>query len=362
MDEKNDSTIENNKKFHSSKESLEDQSDIITNQVQQKFPSFDFWSSRGNMGEKINLLVGLNLLLINLLSTLVTTLRSEDTPLSNDVITVLTMTQEFLSKTITQPESGLEIPENIETIQLKVTSMLEELSSTSIPTEALEKKPPTVTTEDVIGLFKRKTQIIDKWGIVESTEKLLSSYSNLSHLGFPNYYFAACEELHRYELQQESPLPNQHESMQIPSFKLKTLISKLLREAPAARLLQNLHRMFPSKNDLNPTSTEQNQIQDIVERYYRNISEYLDDGQSVKDSLRVSSGILKSYNLGTGDLESRIPNVSFNVVKEINSELVETPDNDFKKYVLSETIILINRLNDSLLQNERFIFFLRRLK
>ena len=361
MDEKDHPRFEYTKKFRSSNESNEDQSDISTNQVRQKFPSFDFWSSRGNMGEKINLLVGLNLLLINLLSTLVTALRSEDT-LTDDVFTVITMTQEFLSKMLTQPESGLEIPEKIETIQLKVTSMLEEISSTSTLTEALGKKTPTVTQEDVIGLFKRNTTFIDKWGIVESVERLLSSYSNLSHLGFPNYYFAACEELHRYELQQESPLPNQHEIMQVPSFKLKILISKLLREAPAARLLQNLSRMFPAKNDSNPTSTEQKQIQNIVERYYRNISEYLDDGRSLKDSLRVSSGILKSYNLGTGDLESRIPNVSFNVVKEIYSELIKIPENDFKKYILSETIILINRLNDSLLQNERFIFFLRRLK
>ena len=97
MDEKDHPRFEYTKKFRSSNESIEDQTDISTNQVRQKFPSFDFWSSRGNMGEKINLLVGLNLLLINLLSTLVTALRSEDTQ-TDDEITLLTMTQEFLSK------------------------------------------------------------------------------------------------------------------------------------------------------------------------------------------------------------------------------------------------------------------------
>ena len=140
------------------------------------------------------------------------------------------------------------------------------------------------------------------------------------------------------------------------------MISKLLREAPAARLLQNLRKMFPADQDSALTSTEQDQIQNVVEMYYKNISEYLNETRSLQDSLRISSGILKNYNLGTGDLESRIPNVSFNIVKEINLELENPPNNHLKQYILSETIILIHRLNDSLLQTERFILFLRRLK
>ncbi|MFX1517902.1 MAG: hypothetical protein ACFFC6_16495, partial [Promethearchaeota archaeon] len=142
----------------------------------------------------------------------------------------------------------------------------------------------------------------------------------------------------------------------------RNLISKLLREAPAARLLQNLRKMFPAEEDSALTTIEQDQVQNVVEMYYKGISEYFNETRSLQDSLRISSGFLKDYNLGTGDLESRIPNVSFNIVKEINNELEKAKGDDLKRYIFSETIILIHRLNDSLLQNDRFILFLRRLK
>jgi hypothetical protein len=49
-------------------------------------------------------------------------------------------------------------------------------------------------------------------------------------------------------------------------------------------------------------------------------------------------------------------------VKEIQKELQKAAEDDIKRYMLSETIIMIHRLNDSILQNERFIHFLRSLK
>ena len=60
---------------------------------EQRLHSSDFWASRGNMGEKINILIGLNLLLINLVSTYI--LRKEDT-LPNDLFLSLNKTQELL--------------------------------------------------------------------------------------------------------------------------------------------------------------------------------------------------------------------------------------------------------------------------
>ncbi|MFX0123677.1 MAG: hypothetical protein ACFFAE_08550 [Candidatus Hodarchaeota archaeon] len=356
MDRKNPPRFENTL---NSNEHIEDLSKPKLTQVNQKFPSSEFWNSRGNMGEKINLLIGLNLLLINLLSSLVQVLSNKD-ELTTNMIADLTMTQKFLSKILLQPESGLEILEKLETINTKVKSMTEELSSTS--TEVSIKKPLEVVTEDIFGFFQRNAVYLDKWGIIESIDKLITSYCNLSHLGFPIYYFTACKELHRYELKQKAPVTNQYVIIQIPSFKLRNLISKLLREAPAARLLQNLRRMFPAEEDSGLTSIEQDQIQEVVEKYYKNMSEYFNKTRSLQDSLRFSSGILKNYNLGTGDLESRIPNVSYNIVKEINLELEQTPNDDLKRYILSETIILIHRLNDLILQNDRFILFLRRLK
>ena len=350
MDKKIPPGFENTSKHHNSNVSNEKNSD-----QDAQSPSSDFWASRGNMGEKINILIGLNLVLVNLVSTYI--LSKEDT-LHNDLFLSLNKTQELLSKMVLQPEKGLETLDNIELVYSKVTTLMEGLASSMSPI-TLEKKPQD-TPENIFGFFQRNALYLDRWGIIESIETLIASYSNLSHLGFPNFYFTASKELHRYELQQ-APVSNQYDIIQIPSFQLRNLISKLLREAPSARLLQNLRKMFPAEEDSALTSTEQDEIQNVVELYYKNVSEYFNETRSLQDSLRISKGILKNYNLGTGDLESRIPNVSFNIVKEINAELQLT-QNELKQYLLSETIILIHRLNDSLLQTERFILFLRRLK
>ena len=350
MDRKEPSRFEYIKKNPNSNDSNEKISD-------QKLPSSDFWASRGNMGEKINILIGLNLALINLVSSLI---PSKDNVLTDDIIASINDTLKFLSKMILQPESGLETLENIDVIYSKLASLVEGLSSTTTSTDVSVKKPQAIS-ENVFGYFQRNVVYLDKWGIIESIDKLIDSYSNLSHLAFPNFYFTASKELHRYELKQGS-VSTRNEIIQIPSFQLRNLISKLLREAPAARLRQNLRKMFPTEEDSALTATEQDQIQNVVEMYYKSISEYFNETRSLQDSLRISSGFLKDYNLGTGDLESRIPNVSFNIVKEINIELEKAKGDDLKQYIFSETIILIHRLNDSLLQTDRFILFLRRLK
>ena len=120
--------------------------------------------------------------------------------------------------------------------------------------------------------------------------------------------------------------------------------------------------MFPAEYDSIPSSIEQEKIRAMIEKYFFNISKYSNENQSLSNSLSISRNILKEYNLGAGDLESRIPNVSFIIVKEIHEEVTKLTTDNFKRFILSETIILIHRLNDSILQNERFVFFLRRLK
>ena len=58
----------------------------ISEQANQKLPSSDFWASRGNMGEKINILIGLNLQLLSLVSSLVQAL-SKEAAITEDMIT-----------------------------------------------------------------------------------------------------------------------------------------------------------------------------------------------------------------------------------------------------------------------------------
>jgi len=348
--------LDNRDNFKESSESREKESNLTPDHLQQNHSPIDFWSSRGNMGEKINLLVGFNLLLINLISSYFQTLKEE--ALTDDIVEALTMIEEFLSKMQTHPESGLETLKKIEMITNKISTMLDELTQ---PDTVGEKTIPETPT-DTVGLFRRNAVYLDNWGLVEAIEKMLSSYSNLSHLAIPNYYFDACKELLHYELRSEFSLPNSHEIIQIPSFEIKNLISKLLREAPAARLLQNLRRMFPEEFDSNLTASEQEQVQSVVRQYFQSISEYSSDGRKLQDSIRVSSDILKNYNLGAGDMESRIPNVSFSIVKNIQQDLQSAIGSDFKQYIFSETIILINRLNNTMIENEKFAGFLRRLK
>ena len=78
-----------------------------------------FWSSRGNMGEKINVLISLNLFTLDLLSTLIQTLK-ENEILSTDVDQELTFFQEFLSKIIANPESTPETYEKLKSLIQKI--------------------------------------------------------------------------------------------------------------------------------------------------------------------------------------------------------------------------------------------------
>jgi len=221
--------------------------------------------------------------------------------------------------------------------------------------------PPTIVqTENQI--FLREETEEDKWGIIESIESIMRSYSNLSHLSFPNFYFGACREVLSYKLLKDLSHPISNEITQIPALRLKNLIFKLLREAPSARLLQNLKKMYPLENSRAMDSSEEESIHDIVQKYFSSVSDYLEEKRSLIDSIRVSNSVLNQYDLGPGDLESRIPNVSFTVVKEIQKEFQASKGNDFQQFIFSETIVLIHRLNGYILQNERFKLLLRMLK
>lgn len=322
--------------------------------------SSEFWNSRGNIGEKINILTGLNLVTIRLITALAQSVGNS-TVIPKHLRDEFQLVQKYVHQLLVQPDSGLELLEKLEALEADLKQMHE-----AIP-EGVTKSPPhavsdTSPTHTEFGVFVRKPDTIDKWGVVESIESLITSYSTLSHLGFPNYYLATCKDLLCYEIQPKYSRPHHSEILQLPASQLQTIISKLLREAPSARLLQNLKKMFPSTQDTVIPPSELEQIQGIVSRYYESISQFLTQERSLQDSQLALRVILQNYNLGAGDLESRIPNVSFNVAKEIYTEIERAYGNDFKQYILSETIVLISRLNDSLLRNPRYVELLQRLK
>ncbi len=310
---------------------------------------------------KVDFLINLNLIMLNL----VISLNSKDhlqEPIPDHILNELISIHQTLPKILTAGESRPVFIKQIEKLNVKLAEMVgtaeideTEERETGFPSsQALPVEPK--------GAYQRHTNPIDKWGIIESLETILISYTALSHLAVPEFYLSACKEIQRYELLLEITHANAHEIIQIPALKLRDLVLRLLREAPAARLLQNLKKLYPLQATRELVQSELLLIQDIVDKYISHIVEYLNGIRSLDDTIRISTTILQQYNLGPGDLESRIPNVSFTVVKEIHKEFQKASGNDFKQYIYSETIVLIHRLNGAILQNERYQVLLRRLK
>ncbi|MFW9854102.1 MAG: hypothetical protein ACFFFG_03550 [Candidatus Thorarchaeota archaeon] len=320
----------------------------------------EFWNSRGNIGEKINIITGLVLLLLRLVTTLIQYVGESNT-IPKSTRSEIKLVEDYVHQLLVQPVSGLELLEKIESLENELKRIQETfIENTTKASAHVEATTPTDSNE--IGIFLRKPRTIDKWGIIESIESLISSYSALSHLGFPNYYLEACKDLLYYEIQSQYSRSDDSEILQIPTAHLRTIISKLLREAPSARLLQNLKKMFPDLQETEVVPSDLDQIRAIISRYYIGISQFLKEERTLQDSQRASRILLQNFNLGGGDLESRIPNVSFNVAKDIYADIERATGNDFKQYILSETLVMISRLNDSLLHNKRYIELLRRLK
>ena len=310
---------------------------------------------------KLDFLINLNLTSLNLIITLSSYISNREN-IPDGLYKELRTVHSALPNLLTLKEAKPVFMELVEKLDLKLTEIIG-VSDTNDQTEQFDDISTLVgKNKEIIKSFNRYESLIDKWGIIESIDALMNSYANLSNLAFPTFYLHGCKEIQRYALTQEIPYPNSHEIIQFPCIKIKDLIFKLLREAPAARLLQNLKKMFPLQNKIELDASEELIIQNIIKKYISNTSDYLNGNRTLQDAKRISTSVLQQYNLGPGDLESRIPNVSFSVVKDIQKEFQLARGNDFRQFVYSETIVLIHRLNNAILQNDRYIVLLRRLK
>ncbi len=319
----------------------------------------DFWTSRGNLGEKLNILLGLNISILQLLSSLVLDFDNSQM-ITDQTMIELDNLKSIISELSENPKSPPQLYNRVGELKELLNKVLsgKDFENTSLrsPKRILEE-----STERV-GLFLRNIDYKDRWGILEHLDVLFAGYSNLSHLAIPDYYLSACKELLKYESGSIQALTNNIDVIQIPVLRIQALIAKLLREAPSARLLQNLKKMYPDQEASKLTPDDESEVMDVVKKYFQSISTYADGSYSLQDSFRISEGILQNYNLGSGDLESRIPNMSYIIAKETYNDLNEYVGNDFKQLIISETVILIHRLNSSILNNDRFVSFLRRLK
>ncbi|NHJ01910.1 MAG: hypothetical protein EAX86_07175 [Candidatus Heimdallarchaeota archaeon] len=341
---------------------MDDEHSQIKNQTgneSSKLGEIDFWTSRGNLGEKMNIILGFNVSILHLLSSLVLDLENSKI-LSNQTIEELNNIKSITEKLLENPKSTPQLHDQVE----KLNNLLITILEGKIIDKSILRSPRRILEEETekIGLFSRNIDFTDRWGILEHITTLFTGYSNLSHLAIPKYYFTACQELLKYESGSIQALINSNEVIQIPVLRIQALIAKLLREAPSARLLQNLKKMYPNDEASLLTPDDELDIMNVVKRYFESISKYAEGSYSLSDSFRISEGILQNYNLGAGDLESRIPNISYIIAKETYNDLNESIGNDFKQLINSETVILIHRLNDSILNNNRFKTFLRSLK
>ena len=311
--------------------------------------------------DKTGLLINLNLTLLNLLlSTQAELGRKEN--LSEELVNEMKKSYQIVLSMFSRESSDSPSLQLLGLLKAKLSEMVQmyDISVGDDGKEEVELKAGGQFEQ--VEAFIRYETMVDKWGIVESLEAAMDSYSSLSHLAFPAFYLQAIKEIQRFEIKTENNQPNTHEIIQIPALRIKNLVLKLLREAPSARLLQNLKKMFPLQNTRRIEDYEKENIQTIIMSYFRSISKFLDGKKTLQDVSRVSNSVLQQYNLGSGDLESRIPNVSFTIVKEIQNEFNESRGNELQQYILSETIVLIHRLNGATLQDEKYRAFLRRLK
>ncbi|MHA1972042.1 MAG: hypothetical protein ACTSW1_03545 [Candidatus Hodarchaeales archaeon] len=349
---------------------MEDRHDKELELRHQNFPETasekskgEFWNSKDGITDKVDILIQINMLTLNILTELL--LRSSDSSriMSKGLENELVLIKDFLNSIESLLKPNFNLVSTLDQLKKKITIITEktELAIQDGDQKQLSRLNQE-SSQKKIGYFIYNTYYTDLWGIIESIQSLINSYSRLSHVAFPQYYFEACKEIFRYRAEPDIPKSQVLEIFQIPSSMLQSLIEKLLREAPAARLLQNLKKLYPRGLEGQQISKEKDIIHKIVENYFLRISEYLQGTRELSDSLRVSSGVLRIFNLGSGDLESRIPNVSFNIVKKCYRELQSSNHDELKQYIYSETIILIHRINESVLSDEQFRNYLRQLK
>ncbi|MHA1215258.1 MAG: hypothetical protein ACTSR2_02785 [Candidatus Hodarchaeales archaeon] len=323
----------------------------------------EFWKSRENLVDKVNILLQVNMLTLNIVTELL--LRSSDSSreVSEGIVTELLAIKDFLNSLKDYPGSNFDLISTVDKLRKKIEIITEKEDASSQDEDQKQSiKLGQDSTQKKIGYFIYNPHYTDTWGIIESVQSLINSYSKLSHIAFPQYYFEACKEIFRYRAQPDISKNMVLEIFQIPSSMLQSIIEKLLREAPAARLLQNLKRLYPRDLENEQLLREKEKIHEIVKNYFLRVSEYLQGTRDLSDSLRISSNVLRIFNLGSGDLESRIPNVSFSIVKKCYRELQNNSHDELKQYIYSETIVLIHRVNESLLSEEQFRNYLRQLK
>ena len=223
-------------------------------------------------------------------------------------------------------------------LQQPLSELLDALKNLLTYITVEEKVQPTVSKE-----------LTDKWGIIESTKRLIESYSTTEDILIPLLWFEVINNLHTL------PIPDV--AIRIPSTIIRSLINKLLREAPYSYLLQNIKEA--KKPEL--TDEEKQAVAKIVDTYK---TKFIGDSSTVESSdlvIEEAKMFLEAFNWGRSNVEKRILQLLYNKMDESLRKAREEENPTISK-VYAATAILLSRISNVMIELPRIRKRLERMK
>ncbi len=270
----------------------------------------------------------------------------------------------------------------VEKAELPQNAAKAEITTIKAEIPPMEEEEPKT-----IGIFRKKRRASDYWNLISNANKLLDSYVNIADLSIPTFWELALEQLHKYETDDETTMKI---TLKIPSDALYQIIYKLLKEAPAARLLQRIKYLYnedkPQPEKLTSFLPEDQNVSRLiaehVEKYLQTMSDFINGSLNLKEIQQMSNEALRHFSLGPPDIEGRIPLIGLNVAREIEKKANETFLSQLEKKATTDitlenkmpsitelevvaqylTCFLISNLNEVLLSHPKVIEVLRDLK
>jgi len=183
-------------------------------------------------------------------------------------------------------------------------------------------------------------EAIDKWGIIESTKRLIDNYSSTEDILIPLLWFEVINNLHTL------PIPDV--AIRVPSTAIRSLINKLLREAPYSYLLQNIKEK--EKPEL--IEEEKQAISKVVNTYKTKFTGGSTAMEAPELVLEEAKMFLEAFNWGRSNVEKRILQLLYNKMDEYIKKAREEKNSKLSK-VYAATAILFSRLSNVMIELPR---------
>jgi len=183
-------------------------------------------------------------------------------------------------------------------------------------------------------------EAIDKWGIIESTKRLIDNYSSTEDILIPLLWFEVINNLHTL------PIPDV--AIRVPSTAIRSLINKLLREAPYSYLLQNIKEKEKPKL----IEEEKQAISKVVNTYKTKFTGGSTAMEAPELVLEEAKMFLEAFNWGRSNVEKRILQLLYNKMDEYIKKAREEKNSELSK-VYAATAILFSRLSNVMIELPR---------